>query len=185
MSQRTDEELIIIITRERLNYQPLAIEAAEKEVQKRSIDPKKIKLEEDNFYLESSILEHIQSNTTSFQNRVINKIIDSLAIMILIYFFNLFIILLALPKYDLSIINFLISYFGYYIYLEKKYQQTLGKFFTKTQVVKLNGDKPEFLTIVRRTCLRTIPYDIISFFFDGKVFHDTNSKTLVINLSDK
>lgn len=68
--------------------------------------------------------------------------------------------------------------------MEQKYQQTLGKFFTKTKVVQLNGDKPKFHTIVRRTFLRTIPYDYISFFFDGKFFHDTNSRTLVINLCD-
>ncbi len=38
MSERTDEELIKIVTTERDGYNPIAIEAAESEVEKRNID---------------------------------------------------------------------------------------------------------------------------------------------------
>ena len=185
MSQRTDEELIIIITEDRLKYQPVAIEAAVKEVEKRKIDPQIINKLQEKAEQKTSIKERVKSNTTSFQNRVINQIIDFIAIGILIQLLSLLISLLFKPTEDLSSITFIISYFGYYIYMENKYQQTLGKFYTKTKVVKFNGDKPKFINIVGRTFLRAIPYDIISFFLDGKLFHDTNSKTMVINLSEK
>lgn len=39
MSERTDEELIKIVTIERGKYNPTAIEAADAEVEKRNIDP--------------------------------------------------------------------------------------------------------------------------------------------------
>ena len=38
MSERTDEELIKIVTIERDGYQPLGVEAAESEIEKRNID---------------------------------------------------------------------------------------------------------------------------------------------------
>ena len=41
MSERTDEELIKIVTAERDKYNPTAIEAAESEVAKRNIDTSK------------------------------------------------------------------------------------------------------------------------------------------------
>ena len=185
MSKRTDEELIIIITEDRLKYQPVAIEAAKKEVEKRKIDPQKINKLQEKFEQKSSIKESVKSNTTSFQNRIVNQVIDLIAIGILIQILSLLISSLFKPTEDLFLLTFIISYFGYYIFMEYKYQQTLGKFYTKTKVVKFNGDKPKFINIVGRTFLRTIPYDIISYFIDGKLFHDTNSKTIVINLSEK
>ena len=42
MSKRTDEELIKIITIDRKDYQPLAVEAAEEEIKNRNIDTTKI-----------------------------------------------------------------------------------------------------------------------------------------------
>ncbi len=42
MSQRTDEELIRIVTVQRDDYQPMAVVAAEDEIQKRGIDLTKI-----------------------------------------------------------------------------------------------------------------------------------------------
>ena len=41
MSQRTDEELIKILTVDRERYNPIAIEAAESEIKKRNIDTNK------------------------------------------------------------------------------------------------------------------------------------------------
>jgi uncharacterized RDD family membrane protein YckC len=185
MSQRTDDELITIITVDRIKYQPQAIRAAEIEVEKRKIDPQIINQRIKKFKLETAVKERIKSRSTSFQNRVINQIIDFIVIVFLIQILNKLISLLFNPTGDMGFITFIISYFGYYIYMENKYQQTLGKFFTKTKVVKYNGDKPKLINIVGRTFLRTIPYDVISFFLDGNLFHDINSKTMVINLNKK
>jgi uncharacterized RDD family membrane protein YckC len=72
------------------------------------------------------------------------------------------------------------SFFGYYVFMETKYQKTIGKFITKTKVVNKNGTRPEVGDIVRRTFCRLIPFDRISFLFTQNGFHDRLSDTTII-----
>jgi uncharacterized RDD family membrane protein YckC len=64
--------------------------------------------------------------------------------------------------------------------MEIKFQKTLGKFITKTKVVKMNGEKPENSDIILRTFCRFLPFDRLSFVFTKNGFHDFLSKTKVI-----
>ena len=93
----------------------------------------------------------------------------SLPIDLLVKTNNQFIIQLT------SFIVLLISFLGYYIVMEFKYQKTLAKFITKTKVVKMSGQKPEISDIIIRTLFRLIP-----FIFTKNGFHDYLSKTTVI-----
>ncbi|WP_417198809.1 RDD family protein [Bizionia sp.] len=64
--------------------------------------------------------------------------------------------------------------------MEIKFQKTLGKFITKTKVVKLNREKPNPSDIINRTICRFIPFDGISYLFVKNGLHDYLSKTKVI-----
>ncbi len=72
-------------------------------------------------------------------------------------------------------------YFFYYVILEAAFSKTIGKFITKTKVVKEDGSKPGFVTIMGRTLCRIIPFEAFSFLGNSTGWHDRFSKTLVIN----
>ncbi len=185
MSERTDEELIKIVTVERVDYQPIAVEIAEKEIEKRNIDTSKFQEIKDKSLNEKQEKDKAESNVVSSMIRFLNFTIDSIAFLILIFIVG-FIFDLMIPRGEntpLEFIGFLTvvgSFFGYYIFMENKYQKTIGKFITKTKVVTKLNDKPELRDIVIRTICRLIPFDRISYLFMKNGFHDSISKTLVI-----
>ncbi|QHI34861.1 hypothetical protein IMCC3317_02060 [Kordia antarctica] len=83
----------------------------------------------------------------------------------------------------LTIINFIViigTFIAYYAIMEIKFQKTIGKFVTKTKVVKINGEKPENRDIIYRSFYRLIPFDRISFLFTKNGIHDLLSQTKVI-----
>jgi len=185
MSERTDEELIKIVTVEREDYQPIAVEIAEKEIEKRNIDTSEFQEIKDKSLNEKQEKDKAESNVVSSMIRFLNFIIDSIAFLILVFIVG-FIFDLMIPRGEntpLEFIGFLtvvVSFFGYYIFMENKYQKTIGKFITKTKVVTKLNDKPELRDIVIRTICRLIPFDRISYLFMKNGFHDSISKTLVI-----
>jgi len=78
------------------------------------------------------------------------------------------------------LINFVFSMI-YYAAFEASTGKSIGKYFTKTKVVDLNGNKPDFNTILIRSLCRFIPFDAFSFFgSDNSGWHDTVSKTRVV-----
>ena len=180
MSKRTDEELIKIVTVDRNKYQPLAIESAEEEIKNRNIDNAKI--EKVNAELTTKIEEKkiFDSKKISSLSRFIHFIVDTI-----VWFLIVAILTFSLNTNDdfqmlIGYLIFFSSYFVYYVFMETKYQKTVGKFITKTKVVKSNGTKPEFGDIVRRTFCRLIPFDRISFLFTQNGFHDRFSETTII-----
>lgn len=185
MSKRTDEELIKIVTLDRDGYQPLAIEAADEEIKKRNINP--IIIEQVKIELTAKIEEQIEfdSKKASSLSRFIHSIIDTIAFMILAIILG-FILGLFVNSADqglISILGFLMvvaGFFGYYIFMETKYQKTIGKYITKTKVVNKDGTKPELGDIMRRTFCRLIPFDGISYLFTLNGFHDRLSDTTII-----
>ncbi|MBK6979176.1 MAG: RDD family protein [Cytophagaceae bacterium] len=67
--------------------------------------------------------------------------------------------------------------------MELYFQKTLGKFITKTIVLKENGEKPTLSDLLIRSLCRFIPFDPLSFLYaqyTPKGFHDTLSKTIVV-----
>ena len=70
----------------------------------------------------------------------------------------------------------------YYLFFEGIWQRTLGKWITKTKVVRYDGTKPHFLQILGRSFARWIPFEAFSFLFSNNPigWHDRLSKTLVV-----
>ncbi len=70
----------------------------------------------------------------------------------------------------------------YYVFFESIWQKTPGKFITKTKVIKKDGTKPNFLSILGRTFSRFIPFDNLSFLFSSNPigWHDSISKTMIV-----
>ncbi|UFH47522.1 RDD family protein [Flavobacterium galactosidilyticum] len=75
----------------------------------------------------------------------------------------------------------LIVLFFYYAIMEMYLSRTIGKYFTKTLVVKHNGTKPEVKSIIVRTLVRVIAFEGFSFLNDNaRGWHDTLSVTYVV-----
>ena len=185
MSQRTDEELIKIVTIEREGYNPTAIEAAEYEIEKRNVDTRKFEAIKEVATDEKKQKEKVDSNVVGSVIRFLNFIIDFFVWLILVAIIS-FIIGLFVQTTDQGIIQFfeyiLIfgTFIGYYAIMEIKFQKTIGKFITKTKVVKMNGEIPGNSDIISRTFCRLIPFDRISFLFVKNGIHDFLSKTKVV-----
>jgi len=69
----------------------------------------------------------------------------------------------------------------YYTLFEAITGRTIGKYFTKTKVVTLTGEKPGWAGILLRSVCRFIPLDQISYLLNSDSgWHDSLSKTIVI-----
>jgi uncharacterized RDD family membrane protein YckC len=185
MSQRTDEELIKIVTIEREGYNPTAIEAAESEIEKRNIDTSKFEEIKEVATAEKKQKEKVDSNVVSSGIRFLNFIIDFFVWLILATIISIIIGLFVQPTDQgiIQIFGYILifgTFIGYYAIMEIKFQKTIGKFITKTKVVKMNGEKPENSDIISRTFCRLIPFDRISFLFVKNGIHDFLSKTKVV-----
>src|SRR5690554_731973 len=185
MSERTDEELIKIVTAERDKYNPTAIEAAELEADKRNIDTSKFEEIKEKTTTERVAKEKVDANVVGSGIRFVNFLIDFI-IWLILAMIVIFIIGLVVQPTDESFISLLgyILIFGtfiaYYAIMEIKFQKTVGKFVTKTKVVKMDGTKPKTSDIITRTFCRLIPFDRISFLFVRNGIHDFLSKTKVV-----
>jgi len=185
MSKRTDEELIKIVTIQKDDYNPDAVKAAELEIEKRKIDNQYFEETKEKITVEKKQIEKVDTNVVNSGIRFLNFLIDFIVIMILALIISFIIGLLVQPTDPalIQIIGYVLilgTFFGYYAIMEIKFQKTLGKFITKTKVVKMDGEKPENGDIITRTFCRLIPFDQISFLFTKNGFHDLLSKTKVI-----
>ncbi|MFK7900745.1 MAG: RDD family protein [Cyclobacteriaceae bacterium] len=71
----------------------------------------------------------------------------------------------------------------YYLILETTLKgKTIGKYITKTRVVTLDGETPDFGTMVKRSFSRAVPFDALSFLGEkSNGWHDKWSDTMVID----
>lgn len=185
MSQRTNEELIKILTVEIGKYQPLAIEAAELEVKKRNIDTSDFEQIREKAFAEKEQKEKVNSNVVGSGIRFVNFLIDFIVWLVLAFMISSVIGFFIQPTNQgiISLIGYILifgTFIAYYAIMEIKFQKTIGKFVTKTKVVKINGEKPTDSDIIARTFCRFIPFDRISFLFVKNGIHDYLSKTTVV-----
>jgi uncharacterized RDD family membrane protein YckC len=184
-SKRTDEELIEIVKVKREDYQTEAVQAAEKELESRKINPDQIELVKQDLAKEESKKQAFDSSKVTSWTRLIHFFVDLIAFFLIALILSL-VLDLFLPTPDQGTLNLigygliLIAFFLYFVYMEYKYQKTIGKFLTKTKVVMTDGRKPELNEIFIRTVCRLIPLDRISFLFTKNGFHDRLSNTTVI-----
>jgi len=179
MVDRTNQQLIKIITVDKESYQKLAVQAARLEIEKRNLSADFIDKTEKEVISEYSVLNRVNSQKASILKRMLNFIIDTGIIIVLMYFF--YVTLSELPRLFTKFI--ILIYFGYYIYFEHKFQKTIGKYITKTKLVNVDGEKATMTQIVQRTFSRLLPFDPFTFFFPKRdmEFHDVFTNTKVIN----
>ena len=182
MSQRTDEELINIVTVQRDDYNPIAVEVAENEIKRRGIDTSEFEEIGKKIIVEIEKKEKIDKNNAKSFLRLINLLIDTASIFIIIVIISFFIQPIGKEmNHFLSLIISIGTYIIYYLVLEIQFNKTIGKFLTKTKVVTVNEQKPNKSDIITRTFCRLIPLGKISFLFTKNGFHDNFSDTKVIN----
>lgn len=182
MSLKSDNELIEIVTNQREKYNKSAITDAENEIRNRNLDIDLSEYAENVSYEDKNI--YIQKDVT-LNSRFYNFIIDSA----IVYLTTIIIILFFKENYNNSTIDLknttymfirIFTILVYYILFEYFFCRTIGKYITNTKVVKLDGEKPNFETILGRTLSRFIPFDVPSFFFSDNGFHDRFSDTKLI-----
>lgn len=185
MSARTDEELIEIVQVKREDYQAEAVAAAEKELQSRNVSPDQIKQVEQEYIEKETKGKEINAGKVSSWIRLIHFIIDGVAFLLTAFVLSIFLDLFlpAMDQESMVLLGnglFFASFFLYYVFMEYKYQKTLGKFLTNTKVVMRNGEKPKISEIFIRTVCRLVPLDGFSFLFTRTGLHDRFSNTIVI-----
>jgi len=129
------------------------------------------------------------------KNRVANCLIDTFTvfavttiIMKVLSFINLFSLLARKDSPQLVKMGtvFIIVYFIYYLFLEYRYKQTLGKKITNTKVIHCKNKDAGFILIFGRTLLRFVPFDFISYLFGtSQGIHDICSRTLLVKSNGK
>jgi len=182
MSERTNEELVKITTIQRKDYQPEAVIAAEKELAKRNVNVDEIESTKEVIVEKQEVDDKLESRRVKSWVRLVHVFVDFIAI------FLMYVFVLGLFFDDMNPviaeailpILMLVFSFIYYIFMESKYQKTLGKMLMKTKVVMVDGTTPEVSDIITRTFCRLIPFDRISFLFTNNGFHDRLSGTMVV-----
>ncbi len=152
-------------------------------------------------HLKTSFMEinDIILNYASWKKRLLNLFVDGLIISFIIAIvFKVIInsdsqdaknlINHLLVHHDIGIIHWdidffsLIIFFLYYLISESIFKTTVGKLITRTQVVRINGNKLRIQDALIRSLLRLIPLEQLTFISSHPVgAHDSLSNTRVIN----
>ena len=184
MSKKSDQELIKIVTADFSKYQLEAVESANREIKLRNIDSSKFQEIAEIVNIENHAQEKFDKSIVSSTLRFIHFIVDIISFFIINFILTILITFFFKIDSNKNILPFwiimIISFFINYAFMEYKFQKTLGKFFTKTKVVNLNGEKPSLNDIIVRSFCRLIPFDRISFLFAKNGFHDGISNTRVV-----
>jgi len=113
--------------------------------------------------------------------RFVNFLLDSIAFFILLVIF-LWIFKNQIERENVKWIS-MICYFLYYFLFEYFTGQTIGKIITKSRVISASNDRTNFfIKIFGRTLMRFIVFDLFSYLFTYKGFHDMISKTELVKL---
>ena len=87
----------------------------------------------------------------------------------------------VLNSFGFAIYNYVVSLL-YYGLFESLTFRTVGKYITNTKVILRDGTQPDSITILLRTICRFIPLEFISFLISPIGWHDSLSKTLVVDI---
>lgn len=185
MSEKDNEQLIKIVTVNRKKYNPTAIKAADAEIEKRNIDISEFEKIKEQVTAEKKQKQKVKSNVVGSGIRFVNFLVDFIVWLVLAFIITFIIGLFIQPSDQamISLFGYILifgTFIAYYALMEIKFQKTVGKFVTKTKVVKMNGEKPTDGDIITRTLCRLIPFDRLSFLFVKNGFHDYLSKTKVV-----
>lgn len=92
------------------------------------------------------------------------------------------------PKYDKDVCAAIATVLAgivsaaYFLFAEWTFGRTIGKLLTRSSVVDESGQRASFKQIVKRTAIRFIPWDCLTFLKESsRGWHDKFSKTTVIH----
>lgn len=185
MKERTDRELIGIVGANRHKYEEEAIEAASSELSLRNIKTEQIDKISKEITHHKENIQKVESNKASKSDRAIHFIVDRIVMFILYVPFNIIITpFVGFVPEDLAGLFFIIYALVFHVFAyavqEYYFGKTVGKFLTKTKVVKNNGDKISFRDALNRSACRFIPFNWLSFLLGENGWHDALSETKVI-----
>jgi len=144
-------------------------------------------------------INEIIKNYASRKKRVINLFVDGILAMLIGLFIKLILFSINFEyfaeffgrllwynnstAFSISIdFESFIFYFIYYFISESFFRTTIAKLITKTKVVKQDGSRITFIDGLKRSFLRLIPFEQLSFLSLYPVgLHDSLSDTRVIN----
>lgn len=128
----------------------------------------------------------VKANVASTGKRFANYLLDAIMIYILMFAYGIILYFAGIidERGEMPGQWLLFMYLGgllYYIVMEAAFGRTIGKFITGTKVVREDGSDPDFMQILGRTLCRLIPFEPFSFLSSEVGWHDSISKTKVIN----
>ena len=122
--------------------------------------------------------------------RFANYVIDLIILYILYFLFMVFVMAtnsLSKSILDSILFNFsgIVILFLYYLIFETATNgRTLGKYITKTRVIKENGERPTGYDYAIRSVSRLIPFEAFSAFSkNAHMWHDSLAKTRVVKIN--
>lgn len=117
--------------------------------------------------------------------RFANMIIDLIGFYVFLFIFGIVAAFLQFnidyEGYSFTLLVYLLYVFYYWAF-ESLTDKSLGKFITRTRIVKEDGSSPNAMNVLGRSFSRLIPFDHFSFLgAPGKGWHDSVPKIYVIN----
>lgn len=133
----------------------------------------------------------VELKIASSNRRILNYFLDMILSILFVFLFSFItgyvLAFLGLYKEEMfndESFNQLFLYFStfiYYLMFEGLFGKTPAKFLTKTKVVTESGEKPDFTTILKRSLIRFVPFDLFSFSGKNPIgWHDKWSHTRVV-----
>ncbi|GEP49609.1 hypothetical protein FNO01nite_02810 [Flavobacterium noncentrifugens] len=183
MADKTNEELIEIVTVDKNKYQAEALEAAIAEISFRNIDTVKMEAVAKKFTKAKAESDSLEAVWASSATRFANCVIDSVIFFFVFFFFVNMITFFRFSGLGNGIVSWTLLFgwpFFYYGFMEYHFQKTFAKMMTRTTVLMTDGTKPSKKDIFIRTICRLIPFDNFSYLFAKSGFHDKFSNTIVV-----
>jgi len=130
----------------------------------------------------NDLLIDYASKKTRFLNLILDSVIFFILHIVHVLIFGDWIRALLGEVFLNNFLYLLLEYFLYNFIFELAISRTPGKLITGTKVIDENERKPRFKTFLIRNMCRLIPFDNFSFLFADKGWHDSISKTDVVNV---
>lgn len=130
--------------------------------------------------------QYLEKRKASTGKRFANYIIDTI-----IYYVLMFIAFIAIDIFSPRGMSALDStavvygvffgvFIGYYWVMEATTGKTIGKFITRTRIIKKDGSTPTSINVLGRTLSRFIPFDQFSYLGSDSGWHDSVPSIYVI-----
>ena len=120
--------------------------------------------------------------------RLANSVIDVIVIYIIMFILAILINVFGVQSPGIDDFQVFITFSIYIIFIlyywvmESLLGKTIGKYITRTRIVKEDGSHPKALNVLGRTLSRFIPFDVFSYLGSpGTGWHDSIPKIYVIS----